>query len=87
VPEFAAAQSIPLLKIGGYLQVKEVAHQDVGLTATLNRARFSIDGTLPAYFIEIAPNRVRLLLDGVRRTSGAKQTRTDTLIAQLQVRF
>jgi hypothetical protein len=46
----ARAQSIPAPKLGGYLQVKEVAHKDVGLTATLNRARVSIDGSLPAYF-------------------------------------
>src|SRR5258706_1689853 len=50
VPSAAPAQSIPPPKLGGYLQVKEVADQDVGLTATLNRARVSIDGSLPAYF-------------------------------------
>src|SRR5260221_728303 len=38
VPSAAPAQSIPPPKLGGYLQVKEVADQDVGLTATLNRA-------------------------------------------------
>lgn len=36
---------------------------------------------------EIAPNRVRLLVEGVRRATGAKQQRVDTFIAQLQVRF
>jgi phosphate-selective porin O/P len=36
---------------------------------------------------EIAPNRVRLLLEFSRRISGAKQTRSDTFIAQLQAQF
>ena len=37
--------------------------------------------------IEIAPNRVRLLLEGMRRRSGANQARSDVLVAQLQVKF
>lgn len=37
--------------------------------------------------IEIVPNRVRLLVDGVRRSSGALQTHVDTLIGQIQIRF
>lgn len=37
--------------------------------------------------VECVPNRVRLLLTGVRRTSGAKQTDSRNYIAQLQVRF
>jgi hypothetical protein len=37
--------------------------------------------------IEFAPNRVRLLVEGVRRASGARQQHVDTLIGQLQVRF
>jgi PP-loop superfamily ATP-utilizing enzyme len=37
--------------------------------------------------VEIAPNRVRLLLEGSRRISGQLQTRSDSFIAQLQVVF
>ncbi len=36
---------------------------------------------------EIVPTRVKLLLQGLRRASGAKQSRTDSFLAQLQVRF
>ncbi len=37
-------------KLGGYLQVRNVAQQRAGLTTLLNRARFSIDGALPSGF-------------------------------------
>jgi hypothetical protein len=37
--------------------------------------------------IDIAPNRVRLLLEFSRRISGQKQTRSDSFIAQLQAQF
>jgi hypothetical protein len=37
--------------------------------------------------LEIAPNRVRLLLEMSRRVSGAKQLQSDSFIAQLQARF
>ena len=37
--------------------------------------------------VEIAPNRVRLLLEFSRRSSGAQQTRSDSFIAQLQAQF
>jgi hypothetical protein len=46
----------------------------------------SIDGSLPRTIFEIAPNHVRLLLDGVRRRFGV-QDPIDTLIGQIQVRF
>lgn len=36
---------------------------------------------------EIAPARVKLLLQGFRRASGARQTKTDAFIAQLQVKY
>jgi hypothetical protein len=36
--------------VGGYIQAREIAQERVGLTATLNRARLSIDGSLPARF-------------------------------------
>jgi Phosphate-selective porin O and P len=41
----AAAISVP--KLGGYLQVREAWADRVGFTATLNRARISVDGALP----------------------------------------
>lgn len=37
-------------KLGGYFQVRQIAQEHVGLTALLNRARFSIDGALPSRF-------------------------------------
>lgn len=37
-------------KVGGYLQARETWMKGVGLTATLNRARVSVDGALPARF-------------------------------------
>jgi len=37
--------------------------------------------------IEFAPNRVRLLVEGVRRATGPKQQNVNTLIGQLQVRL
>jgi hypothetical protein len=37
-------------RIGGYLQVREVAQEDAGLSASLNRARVSLDGALPSSF-------------------------------------
>src|SRR5262245_5027262 len=49
-PPIASATSLPLPKIGGYIQAREIAQERVGLTAVLNRARFSIDGALPARF-------------------------------------
>ncbi len=40
----------PAPRLGGYLQAREIARKHVGLTSVLNRARFSIDGSLPAKF-------------------------------------
>jgi hypothetical protein len=37
--------------------------------------------------VEIAPGRVRLLVEGLRRVSGLQQRRSDSLLAQLQARF
>ncbi|NOT33159.1 MAG: hypothetical protein HOP12_03215 [Candidatus Eisenbacteria bacterium] len=37
--------------------------------------------------VELVPNRIRLLVDGVRRRTGAQRNRSDVLIAQLQARF
>jgi len=46
-----------------------------------------IRGLAYATNLEIAPNHVRLLLEFSRRISGAKQTRSDAFIAQVQVQF
>jgi hypothetical protein len=43
-----AAQSVP--KVGGYIQARETYQSPIGLTATLNRARSSVDGSLPGGF-------------------------------------
>jgi hypothetical protein len=49
-PAVAQSTPSPAPKLGGYVQVRETAQPGTGLTATLNRARFSIDGGLPARF-------------------------------------
>jgi hypothetical protein len=41
---------LPAPRLGGYLQVRSVGQEQVGLTTFLNRARFSVDGTLPSRF-------------------------------------
>lgn len=49
----ARAQSAPAVappRLGGYVQVRETLVSPTGLTATLNRARLSADGTLPDRF-------------------------------------
>ena len=43
-----AAQYGP--RVGGYLQARETYQSRVGLTASLNRARVSVDGSLPQHF-------------------------------------
>jgi phosphate-selective porin len=45
-----AVAAFPAPRLGGYIQLREAAQERVGLTATLNRARFSMDGGLPARF-------------------------------------
>ena len=47
-PPLPAGASLP--RVGGYIQAREVAQEHVGVTAVLNRARFSIDGALPSKF-------------------------------------
>jgi hypothetical protein len=37
-------------RVGGYIQARQIAQEQVGLTTVLNRARVSVDGTLPARF-------------------------------------
>jgi hypothetical protein len=46
----SSASPLPLPRIGGYVQAREFMQKDVGLTALLNRVRFSITGALPARF-------------------------------------
>ncbi len=45
-----AGSSSPPVKIGGYVQAREFYQDGPGLTATLNRARLNIDGTIPGGF-------------------------------------
>ncbi len=52
---FASAAPAQMLtppppKVGGYIQLRETAIERAGMSAALNRARFSIDGTLPQHF-------------------------------------
>jgi hypothetical protein len=49
VPASASAP-MPSPRLGGYLQAREIAQEQAGLTAVLNRVRFSIDGPLPSKF-------------------------------------
>jgi hypothetical protein len=42
--------SVPAPKLGGYLQFRETNVSPTGLSATLNRARISVDGMLPQRF-------------------------------------
>ena len=44
----SASARPPAIKWGGYLQLRETARPDAGLTATLNRARAGLDAELPA---------------------------------------
>jgi hypothetical protein len=47
-PALLVAQSTP--RVGGYLQARETYQSNVGLTASINRARVSVDGALPQHF-------------------------------------
>ena len=67
-------------------QVQLIARQEDFQRPAIGIARRVRATTLGAN-LEIVPNRVRLLIEGVRRASGAQQSRTDALIGQLQVRF
>ena len=59
-------------KLGGYIQVREVGQDRVGLTSYLNRARFSVDGALPSRFT------YRLLTE-LEASAGAKSPATVSL--------
>ena len=45
-----ARAQIPFPRLGGYIQLRETAAEGIGLSAALNRARFSADGSLPSRF-------------------------------------
>jgi len=49
-PQAQTAPAISPLRLGGYLQARETYQEHIGLTATLNRARLSADGSLPNSF-------------------------------------
>ena len=52
-PPGAAAPATPVVpapRLAGYLQARESWQERAGLTALLNRVRFSIDGSLPSRF-------------------------------------
>lgn len=49
-PAPAPAATSPPVRLGGYLQTRLVYQQDVGLTATLNRARLQATGTIASAF-------------------------------------
>ncbi|HKQ56879.1 MAG TPA: porin [Candidatus Eisenbacteria bacterium] len=67
-------------------QAQLLVRQEDFLRPSIGLSR-RVRGTTVGTIIEIVPNRVRLLVDGVRRTSGASHTRTTTFVAQAQVRF
>jgi hypothetical protein len=48
LPALVLAQSTP--RVGGYLQARETYQSNIGLTASINRARVSLDGGLPQHF-------------------------------------
>ena len=68
----APTSGLPAPRLGGYLQAREIAQQHVGLTAVLNRARFSIDGALPSRFA------YRMLVE-TEASAGAKAPATVSL--------
>ncbi len=67
-----APPTMPAPKLGGYLQARSTAQEQVGLTSILNRARFSIDGSLPASF------SYRVLFE-MEAAAGAKSPSTPSL--------
>ena len=71
----AAAQTTAPMppRVGGYVQVRESYVEPTRLTATLNRARFSLDGSLPARFSYRF--LVELEADAGPRTAGAVSLR------------
>lgn len=62
----------PAPRLAGYIQAREIAQEQVGLTTVLNRARFSIDGSLPSRFT------YRALIE-MEASAGAKSPATMSL--------
>ena len=67
-------------------QLQLVARQEDFQRPSVGVAR-RVRATTVGTIFEVVPNRVRLLVDGVRRASGPNQTHTDSFIAQIQVRY
>ena len=73
LPPLTSAQpGIALPRLGGYIQVRAVGQKSVGMTTTLNRARFSIDGALPRRFA------YRVLVE-MQAATGARTPATPSL--------
>ncbi len=75
--------------LGGFRVIPQV--QLIGRLEDFQRPALGIARRVRARTIganvEIVPNRVRLLVEGVRRATGAKQINADSFIGQVQVRF
>lgn len=67
-----ASAPLPAPKPSGYIQMRQVAQEHVGLTQYLNRARFAVDGKLPENF------SYRLLTE-LEASTGAKTAATPSL--------
>lgn len=71
-PAAPASAALPAPRLGGYIQMREIAQEHVGLTQYLNRARFAVDGKLPENF------SYRLLTE-LEASTGAKTAATPSL--------
>lgn len=67
-----SAATVPAPKLSGYMHVRVIAQERVGLTQYLNRARFAVDGKLPENF------SYRLLTE-LEASTGAKTAATPSL--------
>jgi hypothetical protein len=67
-------------------RVQVIARQEDFRRPSVGPSR-RVHGTTLGTNVEIVPNRVRLLFEGVRRYTGASDLRTDVLLAQAQLRF
>jgi Phosphate-selective porin O and P len=68
----APPPTIPLPKVGGYIQMREIAQPNIVSTALLNRVRASIEGPLPSRF------SYRLLFE-MQASAGARNPATPSL--------
>ncbi len=69
---------IPQVQVFGRLE--DFQHPAIGIARRVSATTIGTN-------VEIVPNRVRLLVEGVRRATGAKQANADSFIGQVQVRF